>query len=175
MDSVTLAYGSVDPFSTEERVRYYHESKTMAALFGLRADELPEDWPSFSRYVAEMGRSDELGISPSARVMAHAILRGAGSWVWIPRWYRAVTAEWLGPRFREGFELPWSSSDRGAAERALHWLPRVWRTLPGGVRFVGPWHEAQARLRGHRPGTVTHIGNRFWIGQTLLPFANLSS
>lgn len=175
VDSAAVAYGSLYPFSTEERVRYYHESKTMAALFGLPAAALPEDWPGFSRYMAEMSASDELGVGASARAMAPAILRGAGSWVWIPRWYRALTAEWLGPRFREGFALPWSQGDRRAAQRALRWLPGVWRGVPTAARFVGPWHEAQARLQGRKPGIVTLIGNQFWIGQTLLPFANLSS
>jgi uncharacterized protein (DUF2236 family) len=175
VDSAVVAYGSVQPFSTEERARYYHESKTMAALFGLPQAALPEDWCGFKQYMAEMGASDELGVGAPARAMAQAILRGAGSWIRIPRWYGALTAQWLGPRFREDFELPWSAADRHAAERALRWLPRVWRGLPDMVRFAGPWHEARARLQGRKPGMVTIIGNHFWIGQTLLPFANLSS
>ncbi|MGA8530931.1 MAG: oxygenase MpaB family protein [Acidobacteriaceae bacterium] len=175
IESAVFAYGSIRPFSTEERAQYYNESKTMAALFGLPAAALPEDWSGFHQYVTEMSASRELGVGSPARAMGHAILRGAGSWVRVPRWYRALTAEWLGPRFREEFELPWSAADQRTAERALQWLPRVWSGLPAPVRFVGPWHEAEARLRGRRPGKVTLIGNRFWIGQTLLPFANLSS
>ncbi|HEX3985748.1 MAG TPA: oxygenase MpaB family protein [Acidobacteriaceae bacterium] len=175
VESAALAYGAVHPFSTEERARYYHESKTMAALFGLPAAALPEDDTGFSRYVAEMGASDELGASAPARAMAHAILHGAGSWIRIPRWYRALTAEWLGPRFREEFGLAWTAADERAAARALRWLPGLFRALPSAVRYVGPWHEAEARLRGREPGVVTLFGNRFWIGQTLLPFANLSS
>ncbi len=170
VDSAVLAYGLVHPFSTEERAQYYNESKTMAALFGLPAAALPEDWSSFRQSMSEMCTSNALGVGAPARAMAKAILCGAGSWVRIPRWYRALTAEWLGPRFREEFELPWSSREQGAAARACRWLPRVWPTLPTSVRFVGPWHEAEARLRGHRPGMVTIIGNHFWIGQTLLPF-----
>lgn len=175
VDSAVLAYGLVYPFSTEEQARYYHESKTMAALFGLPAAALPEDWSGFRHYMAEMCASDELGVSASARAMAHAILCGAGSRVGIPRWYRALTADGLGPRFRGEFELPWSAGDQRAAARAHRWLTQMWGALPGAVRFVGPWHEAQARLQDRRPGAVTLIGNHFWIGQTLLPFANLSS
>ncbi|MGA7524429.1 MAG: oxygenase MpaB family protein [Acidobacteriaceae bacterium] len=170
VESAVLAYGSVCPFSTEERARYYHESKTMAALFGLPAAALPEDWSGFSQYVAEMCASDELGVGIAAREMAHTILNGAGSWVRIPRWYRALTAEWLGARFRKEFELPWAQEDQRAAARALRRLPRVWRALPPAVRFVGPWHEAQARLRGRMPGVVTCVSNRFWTGKRLLPF-----
>ncbi|HEY1810119.1 MAG TPA: oxygenase MpaB family protein [Acidobacteriaceae bacterium] len=175
VESAVVAYSTVHPFSTEEQARYYHESKTMAGLFGLPTAELPEDWPAFRQYVAQMCRSQELGVGAPARAMAHAILQGAGSWVRIPGWYRALTAEWLGARFREEFGLPWSAADRRRAARAQRWLPRVWGTLPSAVRFVGPWHEAGTRLLAQRPGLVTLIGNRFWIGQTLLPFANLSS
>jgi uncharacterized protein (DUF2236 family) len=175
VESAVVAYGSVYPISTEEAARYYHESKTLASLFGLPAAALPEDWSGFRQYVAEMCASDELGVAAPARAMAQAILHGAGSWVRIPRWYRALTAEWLGPRFREDFELPWSGRDQHAAERALQWLPRVWCGLPTAVRFVGPWQEAEARRQGRQPGMVTLISNHFWIGQTLLPFANLSS
>lgn len=175
VESAVLAYGSMHPFSTEERARYYHESKTMAALFGLPAAALPEDWSGFSQYMAAMGASDQLGVGAPARAMAHAILHGSGSWVRIPRWYRALTAEWLGPRFRKEFVLTWSAREQQAAAGALRWLPHVRRALPEAVRYVGPWHEAQARLQGRKPSAVTLFGNRFWTGQTLLPFANLSS
>jgi uncharacterized protein (DUF2236 family) len=175
VDSAVLAYGSLYPFSTGERAQYYNESKTMAGLFGLPLSALPEDWSGFQRYMAEMCASDALGVGAPARTMAQSILRGAGSWIRIPRWYRALTAEWLGPRFREEFELCWSQKEQTAAARALAWLPRVFPALPATVRLVGPWHEAEARLGRHPPGMVTIIGNRFWIGQTLLPFSNLSS
>jgi uncharacterized protein (DUF2236 family) len=175
VESGVEAYGLVHPFSTEEQGRYYHESKTMAALFGLPAAELPEDWPAFRQYVAQMCTSRELGVGASAKAMAQAILQGRGSRLRVPRWYGALTAEWLGARFREEFGLSWSAADQRRAAHAHRWLPRVWRTLPSAVRFVGPWHEAQVRLQAQTPGMVTLIGNRFWIGQTLLPFANLSS
>jgi uncharacterized protein (DUF2236 family) len=175
VDSAVLAYELLHPFSTEEQALYYHESKTMASLFGLPAAMLPGDWPGFRQYMAEMVESDELGVGDPARAMAQAILRGAGSWVRIPRWYRALTAEWLGPRFREEFGLPWSVADQHAAARPRRWLPRLWRGLPAAVRYVGPRHEAEARMDGRNPGMVTLIGNRFWIGQTLLPFANPTS
>jgi uncharacterized protein (DUF2236 family) len=175
VDSAVVAYGALYPFSTEERAGYYHESKTMAALFGLPPAALPEDWAAFQEYMARMCGSDEMGVGGPARGMADTILRGAGSWVRVPRWYRAMTAEWLGPRFREEFGLPWAEADQRAAAGALRRLPRVWRAVPRAVRYVGPWHEAKRRLEHRKPGRVTLIGNRFWIGQTLLPFSNLSS
>lgn len=170
VESAVLACCCVLPLSAEEREQYYQESKTMAALFGLSADALPETWEAFAAYNREMVASDLLGVGPQARVMAHAILSGAGSWIRPPRWYRALTAEWMPERLREGFALPFSAADARAAARARRWLPRIWPRLPPSLRFVGPWHEARARLRNYPIGSLTHWSNSIWIGQPQLPF-----
>jgi uncharacterized protein (DUF2236 family) len=167
VESAVLAYESVLPLSVSEREQYYRESKTMAALFGLPASALPADWTLFAAYCDAMHHSGELGVSPSARRMAHAILSGAGSWIHPPRWYRALTIAWIPPRFRDEFGL---TSDERTAARTRRWLPRIYVTLPSSIRFVGPCHEAQARLRGRTPGWLTRRNSRFWIGQPDLPF-----
>jgi hypothetical protein len=117
-----------------------------------------------------MEDSSMLGVSANARAMAHSLLRGAGSWIKPPVWYRALTTEWLPERFRHEFGLVFGDAERRAAERAKHWLPSVYRRLPRFVRFVGPWHEAQARLGGKPSGLTARLSNRFWIGQSQLPF-----
>ena len=61
---------------------------------------------------------------------------------------------------------------RTASRRSSQTLPAG--DLPhasAGVRFTGPWHEAQARLAGRRSGALARWSNRFWIGQPSLPFA----
>jgi hypothetical protein len=103
--------------------------------------------------------------------MAHDLLAGAGSWMKPPRWYCALTTEWLPERFRLDFGLRFVEQERQAAQRAKRLLPRVYGTLPGAIRFVGPWHEAQARLRGRKLSIAGRLNNRFWIGQLRLPFA----
>lgn len=170
IESAVLAYETVLPLSAGEREQYYQGSKIQAALFGIPAAALPQDWAAFAEYNRAMAASGELGVSPAARSMGQDILSGAGSWIHAPRWYRALTAEWLPPRLREGFALDLGPADRRAADRARRWLPLVYRTLPPALRYVGPYREALARLRDRRPGPLILASNRFWMGQSLTPF-----
>ncbi|HEY1803814.1 MAG TPA: oxygenase MpaB family protein [Terracidiphilus sp.] len=172
VESAVLAHDcALPPLLPDEREHYYADSKILAGLFGIPAASLPENWDAFAGYNRRMHASDELGVSEAARRMAHNLLRGAGSWIKPPLWYRALTIEWLPERFRTEFELDFGAPQQRAAARARRRLPQIYRGLPASVRFVGPWHEAQARL-AHRPiGPLTRWSNRFWIGRPLLPFA----
>lgn len=173
MESAVMAYEWVLPALSEaEREAYYAESRMLAGLFGLPAAELPSDWAAFTDYCRGMEESQALGVSGAAREMAQKLLAGAGSWLKPPRWYRTLTAEWLPERLRGEFGLAVTSEDQRSLERVQQWLPVVYRSLPSSVRFVGPWHEACARLDGREAGMVARVSNRFWIGEARLPFAN---
>ena len=91
VESAVLAYECVGHLSDAEREQYYEESKTTAALFGIPREALPRDWTAFNTYMQEMIASDTLGVSETARSMAHNLLVGAGSWIHPPVWYRAVS------------------------------------------------------------------------------------
>lgn len=160
IETAVLAYECVRPLSTAEREQYYQESKLQAAFFGIPASELPADWNAFAEYNREMAASETLGVSPQTRAMGHAILSGAGSWIHPPRWYRALTIEWLPPRLRADFGLELTDSGAASAARARRWLPRLRNSLPPAIRYVGPYQEARARLRNHRPDLVTQWNNR---------------
>jgi uncharacterized protein (DUF2236 family) len=171
IESAVLAYECVmPPLTAGELAAYFDETKTLAALFGLPASALPRDWSAFLAYCREMENSNLLGVSDSARVMAHNLLRGEGAWIKPPRWYCALTTEWMPERFRKEFGLEFGAAEQQAAQSARQWLPRLYRRLPGPVRFVGPWHEAEARRRGKRAGLIAQWSNRFWIGEQRLPF-----
>jgi uncharacterized protein (DUF2236 family) len=171
VDSAVLAYESaIAPLTGEEREAYYAETKTMAALFGIPSDALPENWDDFVAYVNAMVQSNSLGVTQAARSMAQRILAGAGSWIHPPRWYRTLTTMWLPERFREEFDFELRPADRLDAERALRRFSRIYRRLPDSIRFVGPWHEAHARLAGRGVGVLTLLNNRFWIGQSRVLF-----
>lgn len=172
IQSAVLAYELVlPPLTPAEREAYYSESKKSASLFGIPTSALPPDWASFTAYINEICASDQLGVDPSSRAMAHSLLRGAGSWLRLPRWYRALTTEWTPPRFRDEFALPFGSAEQESAARARRWLPHVYRTLPSTIRFVGPYHEACARLLNKNPGPLIRRSNHFWIGEPKMPFA----
>ncbi|HEY2472047.1 MAG TPA: oxygenase MpaB family protein [Terracidiphilus sp.] len=173
IESAVIAYDCVmPPLSSEERAAYYEESKVLAGLFGLPAEALPEDWSGFESYIAEMLASPALGVSDLARAMGRRILSGAGSWIYVPRWYQALTAEWMPARFREEFGMPFGAAEQESSQRIREWLPRIYPTLPEGVRFVGPYQEVQARLQGRAPNFLERRSNVFWIGQARMPFGD---
>ncbi len=164
IDSAVLAYELVLPLSGEERDAYYRESLRMAALFGIAPQALPHDWAAFMAYNREMWSSDLLTVSPVAHAMGQRILQGAGSWIHIPQWYRALTAGMMPPRLREAFGLDYGRAERKAEDRAKRWLPHIYPRLPEVLRFVGPYREAEARLQGKRPGWTVRLSSKFWIG-----------
>ncbi len=178
VDSALVAYGLVlPPLTEEERDRYYEESKITAALFGLSRDWLPLRWLEFKAYFDTSCESSLLAVGSSARQIAHQLQRGAGSWVQPPFWYRALAAHLLSPRLRKEFELAYGRREELSAARALRWLPKIYRRLPESVRFVGPYQEVQAKLRGQsRPGLTVRLSNRLWVGKsTLLTKGTVSS
>jgi uncharacterized protein (DUF2236 family) len=173
IESAVIAYETVLPALNEaEREAYYGETKVLASLFGIPPEALPAGWSSFKTYIAEMCQSQALGVSERSRIMGQRIMSGAESWLHIPQWYRALTAEWMPPRFREGFDLDFGPSEQGIAQRARRWLPRVYVKLPFAVRCVGPYQEAHARLADRAPGLLTRQSNQFWIGDTRMPFGD---
>lgn len=154
------------PLSAEERERYWAESRTFGALFGLTGDDLPADWSGFAAYTAAMADSDTLTVSPAAREIATQIFTGARPWLRPPRWYRALTARMLPERLRAGFGFELDAREVRSADRALTWIRRIYPKLPDRLRFVGPYQEAQARLRGEtQPDWMTRCLNRAWIGR----------
>jgi len=171
VDSAILAYSAVLPLDNSARNQYYQEMHRFAALFGIPAAELPADWPAFAEYTLAMFDSPQLAVTPAARAMGQAILSGAGSALHPPRWFRSLTALWLPPRLRDEFALPLAQRDRRAADRALCRIPRLYAALPAAVRYVGPYHEACARVAGRAPGPLVRRNTRFWIGEPTLPAA----
>ncbi|MGH9588784.1 MAG: oxygenase MpaB family protein [Terracidiphilus sp.] len=173
VESAVIAYEAVlPPLGAREREQYYAEACTLAGLFGIPPEALPENWEAFAAYNREMWASNALGVSQGAHALARSLLAGAGSWIHPPPWYRALTAAWMPPRFREELGLGFGAPERRSAERALRLLPRIYSRLPGAMRFNGPWREAQARLARRRPGRLTQWSNRFWIGQPRMPFGS---
>jgi uncharacterized protein (DUF2236 family) len=159
----------LEPLRHDQRERYYAEGKLLAALFGIPPGCLPADWTAFATYNETMWKSDTLTVSPAACEIAQLLLSGAGTWLCPPQWYRALTAHLLPPRLRQGFGLRYDSAERRLAEDALAWLRHFYPGLPEQLRYVGPYHEAKARLSGRaQPDLATQLLNRFWIGQRWL-------
>lgn len=171
IESAVQAYDCVlPPLSRDERDAYYAESKTLAALFGIPPEALPPDWLEFEAYNREMLSSRLLGASAASRETAHWLLRGSGTRVPVPSWYRSLTIANLPERLREEFHLSHTKQEAAMAERARYWLLCTYRRIPEIVRFVGPYNEAISRLAARPPNAIARLKNRFWIGQTRMMF-----
>jgi len=174
IESAVMAYETVQPkLNAAERETYYAESKTMAALFGIPPADLPADWIAFEKYVETMVNSDNLGVNQLSRDMAHRVLHGRGSWVPVPAWYRALTSAWMPARLREEFALLYQPSDQAATAKIIARIPPIYAHLPAAIRFVGPYHDAQCRLQGRKPGLLIRASNHVWIGQPRMMFPEL--
>jgi uncharacterized protein (DUF2236 family) len=169
VETAAMAHDLVlPPLAIEQRERYWAESRLFAGLFGLKLSDLPADWAAFADYNAAMAQSDTLTVSAAAREVAGQIFTG-GRWLRPPRWYLALSAGMLPERLRAGFAFDVDERDRRAADRALAWLRRIYPHLPTRLRYVGPYHEAQARLQGKaQPDLATRCLNRAWIGRPRL-------
>lgn len=169
VESAVMAYEFVlPPLTLSERGQYYAESMRMAALFGISCEALPKDWTDFCGYTAKMFDSPELRVDASALALGRSVMSGAGTWIRPPHWYKAVTAYWMPQRLRAAFALSFGAREEEAVHRARRWLPRLYPSIPVPLRYVGPFHEANARLHGHAPGLLTRKNNSFWTGQSTL-------
>jgi uncharacterized protein (DUF2236 family) len=145
----------VNPLTTQQRARYYQESKPFAVLFGVTEALLPGSYPDFDAYVHRMLRGPELAIQEPARELAAAVLDG---WLCgLPHppacVVRLLTAGLLPERVREGFGLPWGQREQrqyAALCRVLHaTVPR----LPPALRFW-PHYRIALRRVAAAPSTV---------------------
>jgi uncharacterized protein (DUF2236 family) len=175
VESAMMAYEfALPPLTLSDREQYYAESKRMAALFGISSEALPLDWTAFLDYTAKMVDSPQLYVGAEALALGKSVLSGAGTWIHPPHWYRALTAYWMPVPLRAAFQLDFGPREEQAVHRAACWLPRIYPSIPSTVRFVGPFHEASARLRGRAPGALTRRSNCFWMGQPRLLYFGAS-
>jgi len=167
LDTALVAYELVHPPLTPEmRERYYVESRRLGALFGIPLDAQPLDAPAFARYVGSMLASEALAVGTDARRIGSRVLSGAGR-VWVPDWYRDLTAALLPEPLRSAFELPFGDEERRRAARAVNLIRRLYPALPARLRYVAPYQEALSRLSGRQqPDLVTRTLNHLWIGRS---------
>ena len=157
------------PLTERERELYYEESKILAALFGIPSSFLPHDWKAFEVYNQAMWRSRMLRVGPEAKAVSHSLFTGTRTWLGVPRWYRAMTAQLLPEEVRNAYGLSFGEAEHKMAAVAVAWTRGIYRSLPKSLRYVGPYQEAMARLSGREEADWrTRALNRAWIGQSHL-------
>lgn len=170
IETALIAHDLVHPpLSSEDRARYYAETRMFAALFGIPQASLPSNWEDFASYNEMIWESEALTVIPEARAIAAQVLGGTKVYLRAPRWYKAVTAALLPPRLRTAFELPYDEAEQRLAKSAITWIRRLYPALPERLRYVGPYQEAVARLSGKaHPDLLNQRLNQLWIGQRAL-------
>ncbi|MGH2903617.1 MAG: oxygenase MpaB family protein [Solirubrobacteraceae bacterium] len=138
------------PFTGEQRERFWAEWRSLGLLLGIRAGELPADWPGFREYFDEMVER-ELEHTRAVDEVLEAIARPAPPALpgpFRPAWSIArpqlghflgvSTVGLLAPSLRQRFGLRWTRADDlelrvlGTALRAATPL------MPPSLRNVGP-------------------------------------
>lgn len=156
------------PLTGAERDCFYGEGRRFAALFGIPDALLPADWRAFEVYMRKMTQSGALAAGPAGRGVADYFFarrrRSFGRFV--PGWYKAVTAQLLPKRLRDGFGLAYGPREQASARRALDCIGAVYPRLPGALRHVGPYLEAAGRVAGKpHPGPWTRVTGMLWTGR----------
>ena len=159
----TLVEGSVQayelvvsPLSEAEKETYYREAQRFGWLFGIPPEHFPPDWGAFQRWSQQM-QHEVLAVGSPAREIADILFTpphlAATPYV---RWFRTMTAGLMPPHLREPYGLAWGRRDRLVFRGAIRAMRQSWPLLPGRIRFVPAWHEAQSRLQGEQ--RRDHIG-----------------
>lgn len=152
-------------FDAEGCDLYWQEARRFAALFGLTSDMMPQTFEAFAAYMDETLTSDMLAVGPEARDIADHLLKGKGAARALPKWYVALTAGLLPPHLRDAYGLTFGPLDRRRAERAIARLRFLHPKLPAKLRYVPPFHRAEARLKGKpAPDLVTRGLEKIWLG-----------
>lgn len=132
--------------SSDQRERFYQDSKRFALLFGL-AEQVPADLDAFDRYVADRLAGDGLAVTTPAREIASFVLK-APSPALAPAFhlYRSITASLLPTHLARAYDLPCSPADLRRARLALASFTVLRRLLPDGLRLMPEAVSAEARL-----------------------------
>jgi uncharacterized protein (DUF2236 family) len=112
---------------------------------------LPRTWGDFSSYWNDMLASPRIAVGAAATELARFLLdpariRPAPVW----RWYRVMTAGLLPARVREEYALPFGCAERATFDASLRALRATWWLLPGPVRWLPAYLDAERRLAGRR-------------------------
>lgn len=142
---------TVRRLGADERERYYEESKRFAWLFGIPDDVLPASWRAFERYWTDIVDSDVLAVTePAAEIGRFLMTPPNRAMRGFSRWYRAVTAGLLPPSLRDPFGLRFGRRERLLYRASVRVIRRGYGTLPGRLRYVPAYVEAQRRLEGQQ-------------------------
>ena len=137
----------VHPLSLHEREAYYEETRIFASLFGATA--MPESYPRFVTYMADMLASETITFSRPGRDLARFLLQPP-KLLYAPftHAYKTLTAGMLNTRLRGQLNLRWSLLERAEYNAAWPVLRALHARTPDRLRFFPDYIEAMHRVQG---------------------------
>jgi len=150
VDSSLCAYETFfAPLGPAEKNAFYEESKVFARLCGLEAQDVPPTLAAFDAYVERMVASNEIAVTPVAREIADALLKGPPLlWLFRPSNY-VLAAGMLPAKLRAEYELSWTLPVRAAFHVGVALVRRVTPHLPPPVRYIPSARRAERRCGAH--------------------------
>jgi len=137
------------PLSLLEKDAYWEETKRFATLFGIPRKMVPPSWTAFQRYWEGMLASEVIRVSAAGRDLGNFLMRAPAWWLGPPwEWLRIMTARLLPARLRDEFGLPFGVVEQAVAEGSLAALRATWWLLPGALRYLPAYREAESRVAG---------------------------
>jgi uncharacterized protein (DUF2236 family) len=159
--SVQVHERFVGPLSLAEKERYYAETLRFTDLFGIPRERAPADWTAFQAYTRSMLASETLAVGEVARELAASILAARRpSTRPLMGWIRLLTAGLLPPRFRAEFGMRYGRGERAAFAASTLAVRAGARRLPGRLRYLPAYVDAQRRLAGRRPSRTSALLER---------------
>lgn len=128
------------PLDAEARAAYYEESKVVAAVLGLKPEDVPVDVRAFDAYFQDMVRGDVLAVTPTVETLAEHVIHPPISW--FPRIagdaVSVATAALLPAPVRDLYGLKWGARRQFA-----------WRLLRRSLRETLPFMPDRLRAGRH--------------------------
>jgi uncharacterized protein (DUF2236 family) len=144
----------VEPLTNQEKDIYCAEGSGVEPLLGIPSGYLPTSMAQLRRYMAEMLASDEITVTPLARMLARAIVSpdfvgAAGPLLSLNR---LASIGLLPAKIRTAYGFSWSRRHEAALRLAAAGVRRLLPVMPGMLRR---WPAARrtAMPRGSNPHT----------------------
>jgi uncharacterized protein (DUF2236 family) len=145
VDTAILSYETfLRPLTSEEKRRYYDESRLFAALMGIPPSSLPASLEAFHDYYQAMLDSPTLLAGETTCGIAFALFNSPYNR--LTKLDKVLTSGLLPPRFQDVCGLSWGERERQRYRRLVRALRSLFGLVPGRWRAVPAYHQAEARV-----------------------------
>jgi uncharacterized protein (DUF2236 family) len=148
VDSAMVGYRTLLPdLSRRQWEQCYQESRLLAQLFGIDEQDLPPALPDMEAWVQSMLASDEITVSPTAKLLAKSLLSARWySWLAAPSIY-VLAAGFLPPKLRDAYGFKWDRPVKAAFWAYVRGARATCRLLPRPLRMEPAARRAEKRCR----------------------------